>query len=41
MFCCTNAKFILAWDSMVLSGYLALNIVTGWTIGADRKGKTT
>lgn len=30
---------VLFWDSMVLSGYLALNIVIGWTtIGADRKG---
>lgn len=30
---------VLFWDSMVLSGYLGLNIVIGWTtIGADRKG---
>jgi molybdopterin-containing oxidoreductase family membrane subunit len=29
---------ILFWDSMVLSGYLLLNIVIGWTVlGAERK----
>jgi Ni/Fe-hydrogenase subunit HybB-like protein len=30
---------IMFWDSMVLIGYLALNIVIGWTtLGAERKG---
>lgn len=30
---------VMFWDSMVLAGYLALNIVIGWTtLGADRKG---
>ncbi len=30
---------VMLWDSVVLAGYLALNIVIGWTtLGADRKG---
>jgi Ni/Fe-hydrogenase subunit HybB-like protein len=30
---------IMFWDSMVLMGYLTLNLIIGWTtIGADRKG---
>lgn len=30
---------IMFWDSVVLSGYLGLNIVIGWTtLGAERKG---
>src|SRR5574340_809631 len=30
---------VMFWDSMVLIGYLALNIVIGWTtLGAERKG---
>ena len=30
---------VMFWDSVVLIGYLALNIVIGWTtLGADRKG---
>ena len=30
---------VMFWDSVVLSGYLGLNILIGWvTLGADRKG---
>ncbi len=30
---------VMFWDSVVLGGYLALNVVIGWTtLGADRKG---
>lgn len=30
---------VMFWDSVVLVGYLALNIIIGWTtLGADRKG---
>ncbi len=30
---------VMLWDSVVLAGYLVLNIVIGWTtLGADRKG---
>ncbi|HBG92329.1 MAG: menaquinol oxidoreductase [Nitrospirae bacterium GWF2_44_13] len=30
---------VMFWDAMVLSGYLALNIIIGWVVlGSDRKG---
>jgi [DsrC]-trisulfide reductase subunit P len=30
---------VMFWDSVVLSGYLAINLLVGWvTLGADRKG---